>query len=124
MKTETSSTTIGYSRIKTVNVYEGGESGEPLSFDNPDMEALKTHFPDLKVYGPDANIPKPLRRIVTEAGGWVELAEGLEVPGGVIYREFSIYGRRQDTALVFIPGVKLKAEEDGFYRIIPAGSDW
>ena len=112
-------TNINFSRIEAVHIRDDDHRTEPLSFDNPDLETLKQSFPDIKIYGPAENIPKPLRRIVTESGGWVELAEGLEIPGyGVIYREFSIYGRRQNTALLVLPGCRLEAAgDDGFYRI-------
>ena len=89
-----------------------------LSFDNPTLDKLKESFPDLKVYGPEANRFRPMQRIVTNSGGWVEITEALEIKGcGVIFREFDIYDRRQTPELLFIPNACLIENIDGFVEI-------
>jgi hypothetical protein len=61
---------------------------------------------------------EPLFRITTESGDWMEIGEALQVPGGVLYRLFSIYGKHQDTALDFIPNATLESSDcEGFYTI-------
>lgn len=123
MKTEERRITEFHSSVETVNITENSTAEkEDLSFDNPNRYRLKKSYPDIKFYGDESMIPKPIHRIVTKEGDWVELTSAVEIPGaGIIYRDFSIYSRHQDTAEIFIPGVHLEPVETKhgtFYKIV------
>lgn len=109
---------------QTINVSGGllvDKNGQPYkeSIDNPNWEALKESFPDIKVYGKQKF--HQIYRIVTESGGWMEIGEGMEIDGiGVLFRQFNLYlpDKRQSVGLQMIYGASLEDTDCGYKKIV------
>lgn len=80
---------------------------------NTDISGAHDNVPDITTYG-DGDMFKLLSKASSKAEGWMKSTKAMEIPGvGCVIQVTTQQGDNVAEALVFVPGVSIREDENG-----------